>query len=160
MKLTPKLLLALAAVTTGATTHAQDWAKEKVDASPRHLEWIDLQNGDRTVKALIAFPEVSEKATVVIMIHEIYGMSDWAMLMADQLAEAGYIVIAPDFLTGLGPDGGKTSDFESAGDVRSAMSTLSADQVIGDLDAAPDLGGDLESVEDGFVSADGEETAE
>ena len=140
MSFSIRAVLSIAACTLFATAFSQDWAKEQVDASPRHLEWIDLKSGDRTVKALIAYPEVSEKATVVIVIHENRGLTDWAMLVADQLAEAGYIAIAPDFLSGLGPDGGKTSDFVDSSKIRDAIYSLTDDQVIGGLDAAFEYG--------------------
>lgn len=126
------VLLAIASM-----ANAQDWAKKHVDASPRHLEWVELKHGDRTVRAFVAYPEVSKKVPVVVLIHEIFGMSDWAMMIADQIAEAGYIVVAPDFLSGMGPGGGGTSSMEP-GDIRSAMSALSPDQVDADLQAACD----------------------
>lgn len=116
---------------------AQDWAKKQVDASPRHLEWVDLKSGGRTLKAFVAYPEVKDKVSVVVMIHEIYGLSDWAMLMADQLAAAGYIVVAPDFLSGKGANGGGTSSLD-AGAVRTAMGTLTPEGVDADLMAACD----------------------
>jgi carboxymethylenebutenolidase len=127
----------LASLAMAATTLAQDWAKERVNASPRHLEWEDLKVGDRTVKAFVAYPEVKDKAPVVVMIHEIYGLSDWAMLMADQLAGAGYIVVAPDFLSGKGPSGGGTSSMDATA-VRTAMGALTPDEVDGILHVAVD----------------------
>jgi carboxymethylenebutenolidase len=124
------VLLAVCAV-------AQDWAKTRVNSSPRHLEWVDLKSGTRTVKAFVAYPEVKEKVPVFVMIHEIFGMSDWAQLMADQLAAAGYIVVAPDFLSGMGPNGGGTASMDPTA-VRGAMSQLTPEQVDGDLQAACD----------------------
>ncbi|HXH61363.1 MAG TPA: dienelactone hydrolase family protein [Fimbriimonadaceae bacterium] len=131
------ILLALAALS--CATFAQDWAKAQVDKSPRHLEWVELKHGSRTVRALVAYPEVNHPATVVVLIHEIFGMSDWAMLTADQLAAEGYIVIAPDFLSQMGPNGGGTSSLDPS-EVRSAMSALPPDQVDADLQAACDYG--------------------
>lgn len=130
--------LLLLALSCGAAAFAQDWAKQRVDASPRHLEWVELKHGTRTVKTFVAYPEVKDKAPVIVMIHEIFGMSDWAQLMADQLAGAGYIVVAPDFLSGMGPNGGGTSSME-AGAIRTAMSALTPDGVDADLHAAVDF---------------------
>src|SRR5471030_3180562 len=90
---------------------AQDWAKERLNKSPRHSEWVDLKHGDRTVKAFVVYPEVKTKAPAVLVIHEIFGLTDWARNLADELAAAGYIAIAPDLLSGLGPKGGGSSDF-------------------------------------------------
>src|SRR6266480_6027326 len=104
--------LGLAAI----TVNAQDWAKARLEKSPRHLEWVKVKNGNREVNSFIAYPEVKEKATAVIVIHEIFGLSDWARGVTDQLAEAGYIAIAPDLLSGMGPKGGGTSEFSGGRD--------------------------------------------
>ncbi len=85
--------MATALASTGA--HAQDWAKARLDKSPRHMEWVKVKHDDRDVNCFIAYPEVKEKATAVIVIHEIFGLSDWARSVTDELAEAGYIAIAP-----------------------------------------------------------------
>src|SRR5579871_5592059 len=89
---------------------AQDWAKAKLEKSPRHGEWVKVKHGDREVQSFIVYPEVKDKATAVVLIHEIFGLTDWVRLVADQLAEAGYIAIAPDLLTGKAPNGGGTAD--------------------------------------------------
>ena len=78
----------------------QDWAKAKLDKSPRHQEWVKVKYDNRTVDAYVVYPEVSQKAPVVLLIHEIFGLSDWARSMADDIAAMGYIVIAPDLLSG------------------------------------------------------------
>src|SRR5215467_9994090 len=83
-----------------ASTNAQQWAKMKLDASPRHREYVTLKHGDRSLQAFVVYPEVSKKVPVVILIHEIFGLSDWAKEMADEVAAAGYIVVAPDLLSG------------------------------------------------------------
>jgi carboxymethylenebutenolidase len=119
---------------------AQDWAKTRLEASPRHREYVPLKHGDRTVQALVVYPEVKGKATVVVLIHEIFGLSDWAKEMADELGGQGFIVIAPDLLTGLGPNGGGSSAFASQDDTVKAVSALNPDGVLADLDAAADYG--------------------
>ncbi len=114
---------------------AQDWAKAKLDKSPRHSEWIDLKNGDRTVKTFVVYPEVKAKAPVVLVIHEIFGLTDWAKNLADELAAAGYIAIAPDLLSAPGKD---TSSYPDQGAAIKAISALPDAQVMADLDAAAD----------------------
>src|SRR3984957_12875580 len=122
-----------------APLNAQDWAKARLDASPRHHEYVPLKHGDRTVQAFVVYPEVKTKAPVIILIHEIFGLSDWAKEMADELAGQGFIVVAPDLLTGFGPNGGGTDAFPSTGDDRTkAVSGLDAVVVNADLDAAAD----------------------
>ncbi len=115
----------------------QDWAKQRADKSPRHQEWVKVKNGTREVNSFLVFPEVKNKATAVIVIHEIFGMSDWVRSLTDQLAEAGYIAIAPDLLSGLGPKGGGSSDFDRSG-IGQAIRDLPADQITGDLNAVAD----------------------
>lgn len=118
---------------------AQDWAKQKVDKSPRHQEWVDVKSGNRTVHSFIVYPEVKNKATAVIVIHEIMGLTDWVRSLTDQLAEAGYIAIAPDLLSGAGPNGGGTSEFADRGAVGQAIGKLPPDQVTADLNAVADF---------------------
>jgi carboxymethylenebutenolidase len=119
---------------------AQDWAKARLDASPRHREYVPLQHGSRTVQAYVVYPEVSGKASVVVLIHEIFGLTDWAREMADELAAQGFIVIAPDLLSGFGPKGGGSSEFASQDATIKAVSGLDPDVVLADLDAAVDYG--------------------
>jgi carboxymethylenebutenolidase len=128
----------IAALFLAASVHAQDWAKAKLEKSPRHGEWVKVKHGDRTVECFVVYPEVKGKATAVLVIHEIFGLSDWARSMADEIAEAGYIAIAPDLLSGAAPGGGGTSAFASGDDVRKGIMSLPADQVTADLQAATD----------------------
>lgn len=130
------LLLLLAALPLAA----QDWAKTRLEASPRHREYVNLKHNGRTVQALVVYPEVKGKAPVVILIHEIFGFSDWAKEMADELAAQGVIVIVPDLLSGHGPKGGGSSEFAGQDDTIKAVSALDPDGVMADLDAAADYG--------------------
>ncbi len=130
------LVIVLGCWASSAT--AQDWARERLENSPRHGEWVKVQYGGRTVDSFVVYPEVSEKATAVIVIHEIFGLTDWVRGVADQLAEAGYIAIAPDLLSGTGPEGGGSSSFESVDLARRAIANLPADQITADLNAVYD----------------------
>lgn len=115
----------------------QDWAKERLAKSPRHQEWVKVKNGNREVNSFVVYPEAKKKATAVVVIHEIFGMSDWVQQLTDELAEAGYIAIAPDLLSGMGPKGGGTSDFDSNA-VRQAIGSLPPAQITADLNAVAD----------------------
>jgi carboxymethylenebutenolidase len=117
---------------------AQDWAKQRLDKSPRHQEWVNVKAGNRTVNSFIVYPEVKGKATAVVVIHEIFGMTDWVRGVADQLAEAGYIAIAPDLLSGMGPKGGGSSEFTDRNGVGQAIRDLQPDQITSDLNAVAD----------------------
>lgn len=117
---------------------AQDYVKQRLEASSRHHEWVAVKNGERSVHCFIVYPEVKDKATAVLVIHENKGLTDWVRGVADQLAEAGYIAIAPDLLSGAGPKGGKTSDFASADSATQALYVLKPEQVTSDLNAVAD----------------------
>jgi carboxymethylenebutenolidase len=137
LKLILPALLAFAVVSV-ISASAQPWAVAKLEKSRRHGEWVTVTNGARPVQCWVVYPEVKDKATAVVLIHEIFGLSDWARNAADEMAEAGYIAIAPDLLSGSGPNGGKTSDFASQSAVVAAVGRLPNDQVTGDLNAAAD----------------------
>jgi carboxymethylenebutenolidase len=136
LRLTAASLISLAAV----SSPAQDWAKARLETSPRHHEYVALKHDNRTIQAFVVYPEVKDKASVVILIHEIFGLSDWAKEMADELAAQGFIVIAPDLVSGLGPNGGGSSEFPSQDATVKAVSGLNPDVVIADLDAAANYG--------------------
>lgn len=118
---------------------AQDWAKDKLAKSPRHGEWVTIKHDGRSVETWVVYPESKDKRPVVLIIHEIFGMTDWVQDLADQVAEAGYIAVAPDLLSGMGPNGGRSSSFEQ-GKANEAVSHLNPDQVTADLNAAADYG--------------------
>jgi carboxymethylenebutenolidase len=128
----------LAAQTIAAQEWSQPWARERIDKSPRHSEWVTLKHDGRNVDTLVVYPESKDKRPVVLVIHEIFGLSDWAQLLADEVAAAGYIAVAPDLLSGMAPNGGRTKDFPTG--VTEAVSKLNPDQVTADLNAAADYG--------------------
>src|SRR4051812_36479626 len=117
---------------------AQEWAKARLEKSPRHLEWVKVKNGSREVNCFIAYPEVKDKAPAVLVIHEIFGLTDWVRGIADQLAEAGYIAIAPDLLSGMAPGGGGTAELGGDDGARKVIGSLPLDQITKDLDAVSD----------------------
>ncbi|HET6976715.1 MAG TPA: dienelactone hydrolase family protein [Pyrinomonadaceae bacterium] len=116
---------------------SQEWAKQRLAKSPRHQEWVKVKNGTREVNSFVVYPENNSKATAVVVIHEIFGMSDWVQSLADQLAEAGYVAIAPDLLSGMGPNGGGTNSLDRNG-VGQAIRDLPPDQITADLNAVAD----------------------
>jgi carboxymethylenebutenolidase len=133
MKTRIAVLFAIAA----CSLPAQDWARQRVDKSPRHREWVTVKHGGRAVETFVAYPESKDKTPVVLVIHEIFGLTDWVEDLADQLAAAGYIAVAPDLLSGMAPNAGRTSDFPQGG-VGPAISHLNPGQITADLDAVAD----------------------
>jgi carboxymethylenebutenolidase len=117
----------------------QDWAKAALAKSPRHGEWATAKHGDRSLETFVVYPESKSKTPVVLIIHEIFGMTDWVEDLADQVAAAGYIAVAPDLLSGMGPNGGRTNSFAEDA-VREAIGKLNPGQITADLNAAADYG--------------------
>jgi carboxymethylenebutenolidase len=108
----------------------KDFGKDRLNSSPRHGEWVDIKSGDRTIKAFVVYPERKDKAPAVLVIQEIFGLTDWLRSMCDELAENGVIAIAPDFLNG--------QKFEDADGASKATSAVTQDQVKAVLDATAD----------------------
>src|SRR5271163_2072798 len=132
-----RILFVLMILGIAQTVSAQDWAKATLAKSPRHSEGVTVKHDGRTVDTFVVYPESKDKRPVVIIIHEIFGMSDWVQDLADQVAAAGYIAVAPDLLSGMGPNGGRSSSF-AEGKTMEAISHLNPDQVTADLNAAAD----------------------
>lgn len=116
---------------------AQDWARERLDKSPRHREWVTVKHDGRAVQTFVVYPESKGKTPVVLVIHEIFGLTDWAEEVSDEVAAAGYIAVAPDLLSGMGPNGGRTSSMTQDQAIE-AVSHLDPDQITADLNAAAD----------------------
>ena len=132
-----RILLSLMILGMAQVASAQDWAKEKLAKSSRHQEWVTVTHDGRAVQTFVVYPESKDKRPVVLIIHEIFGMTDWVQDLADQVAAAGYIAVAPDLLSGMGPDSGRSSSF-AEGKTMEAVSKLNPDQVTADLNAAAD----------------------
>lgn len=124
----PLLVPAALLVLLAPALPAQDWAKATLEKSPRHGEWVTIPEGARRLRAFVVYPEVKGNAPVVLVIHEIFGLTDWARDLADQIAAAGCIAIVPDLLSGQSYDG-----IDGA---REAISKLPPDQITADLKAA------------------------
>jgi carboxymethylenebutenolidase len=132
------VFLVLLVSSVSISIFGQDAAKQRLEKSPRHQEWVQVKNRDRTVHCFIAYPEKKEKAATILVIHENKGLTDWVRGVADQVAEAGYIAVAPDLLSGQAPGGGKTSDFPNEDAAREAIYKLPQDQVTADLNSVAD----------------------
>src|ERR1700739_4834465 len=116
---------------------AQDWAKATLEKSPRHREWVTIKHDGRSLETFVVYPESKSKTPAVLIIHEIFGMTDWVQDLADQVAAAGYLAVAPDLLSSMGPNGGRSSDF-AEGKTMEGASHLNPAKVPGDLSAAAD----------------------
>ncbi len=146
-------LLLLAAGDTRAQElpASNDEAKARLDASPRHGEWVRYAAGPDSVRAWVVYPEASDRAPVVVVIHEIFGLTDWIRGVADQLAAAGFIAIAPDLLSGKGPGGGGTESVDRQGAVQ-LIRALDRSEVKQRLDAAAEYATSLPAARPGFAT--------
>lgn len=128
----------IAATCLGASAlSAQDWARQAVDKSPRKREWVSVRHDGRSVESFVAYPASQAKAPTIVVIHEIFGMSDWVENVTDEFAQAGFVAIAPDLLSGMGPNGGRTKDIPAA-EVGQTINKLPPDQITADLNAVAD----------------------
>lgn len=125
---------------------AQDWARQALEKSPRHREWVTVKHDGRAVETFVAYPETKSKAPVILVIHEIFGMTDWVQEVADEFAAAGYIAVAPDLLSGMGPNGGRSTSFNQSEAIEK-VSHLNPEQITADLNAAADYGLKLPAAE-------------
>ena len=57
------------------------------------------ERGAESIRAYVAYPERKSKAPAIIVIHEIFGLTDWEPTVADRLAKEGYVAILPDLLS-------------------------------------------------------------
>lgn len=145
MKIQSLLVLTLAIAVSSAAFAAEpslppdaDGAADALKNSPRHGEFVnlDMEGSDTKLKAFVAYPERADKAPVVILIHEIFGMTDWTNAVADALAKEGFIVVAPDLISGV--EGAKENP-------REAISTLTEDETVKRLNTALKYGQGLPS---------------
>ncbi len=145
-------LTAAATTLSGQSLPASDdTARARLNASPRHGEWVKVESGGDTINAWVVYPERSDPAPVALVIHEIYGLTDWIRSVADQLAAEGYIAIAPDMLTGKGPAGGGTESVDRDGAV-ALVRGLDRGEVVVRLNAAAQYATSLPAAQDKWAS--------
>lgn len=128
-------------------------AEARLNASSRHGEYVMIarNSGKKdSLRAWIVYPERKDNAPVVVVVHEIFGLSTWVRSVADQLASEGFIAIAPDFLTGMTVKGAPDSVSMQAG--VAATSKLSKDQVMRDIDAAAKYATSLPAAQQKFAT--------
>jgi carboxymethylenebutenolidase len=128
---------AVAAQTDEKLPPGEEQAKAVLEKSPRHGEFVDVkvEGSEHPLRTWVVYPERKDKAPVVMVIHEIYGLSDWIRAVADQLAENGFIAVAPDLISGKGPGGGGTDSVKSRDDVVRLIRGLTPEEATARLNA-------------------------
>ncbi len=119
-----------AAAACGARTATASAVGRPLDAVTTHGEWVEVHRGADSIRAYVAYPERRTKAPAVIVIHEIFGLTDWEPTVADRLARQGYVAITPDLLSsrfGRSPVSGDSG--------RKLIALLRPEGITADLDA-------------------------
>jgi carboxymethylenebutenolidase len=122
---------------------SQAWATHKLDQSPRRHEWVMISSAGRTLRGWVDYPLVKGKAPAVLVLHEVFGLTDSTRNTADEIAAMGYIAITPDMLSGFGPGGGDTSSFASSRNASETVTGLEDEVVDASIDAWADYAGKL-----------------
>ncbi|HEY1251088.1 MAG TPA: dienelactone hydrolase family protein [Thermoanaerobaculia bacterium] len=119
---------------------SENTAKAALEKSPRHGEYVDVKQpgGGVPIRTWVSYPERKDKAGVVIVIQEVFGLSDWLRSVADQLAKDGFIAVAPDMVSGLGPNGGGTDSVASRDDVVKLVRGITPEEATKRLNAVRD----------------------
>jgi carboxymethylenebutenolidase len=117
---------------------SQAWATRKLDQSPRRHEWVSISSAGRTLKGWVDYPTIKGKLPVVLVLHEVFGLTDSTRNTADEIAAMGYIAITPDMLSGFGPGGGDTSSFPGSRNASETVTGLEDQVVDATLDAWAD----------------------
>ena len=115
-------------------------ARAALETSPRHGEYVDVKMpaGGTPIRTWISYPERKDKAGVVIVIQEVFGLTDWIRGVADQLAKEGFIAVAPDMISGLGPGGGGTDSVASRDDAVKLVRGIAPEEAVKRLNAVRD----------------------
>lgn len=130
----PKAVRAATAITLPPSDST---ALARLEASPRHGEFVDVPYGTAgaKIRTWVVYPERKTRAGVVLVIHEVYGLSNWIRGLTDQLAAEGFIAVTPDLLSGLGPGGGGTDSVATRDEVVKLIRGISPDEARARLDA-------------------------
>ena len=115
-------------------------AKSTWSKSPRRAEWVDIPVGTTKLHTRIVYPDGNEKAPIVIVMQHGTGLDDWMLALADQLAYHGFIAVAPDMHSGLGPNGGNYDSFQFMDDAMRANAGFSREKTVAEFKAAREYG--------------------
>ncbi len=122
------------------------------DPVTTHGEWVWVKPAGRSdsIRAYVGYPERKDKAPGVIVIHEIFGLTDWEPTVVDRLAGQGFVAIVPDLLSSK--YGRSPADADSG---RKLVGELEPDRVTADLDAVFEYLNGLPAVERGRIGVIG-----
>jgi carboxymethylenebutenolidase len=115
-------------------------AKGTLASSKLRKEFVDIPMDRVKLHTWVEYPEGDGKAPIVIVMQHAPGMDEWQRSLADQLALEGFIAIAPDLNSGLGPNGGNFDSFVDADSVSRAIARLNENDILERYKAARNWG--------------------
>jgi carboxymethylenebutenolidase len=113
-------------------------AESTVARTKMRHEWADVPVGRIKLHLWIEYPDGDAKAPVVVVLHPAVGLTAWVRAEADQLAVQGFIAVAPDLYSGMGPNGGNYDSFKFPDDAIKAGARLSDKEALRRAKAALD----------------------
>lgn len=111
-------------------------AMARLATSPRKGEYVKIDVNGTPINTWVVRPSGNGRAPVVVVIQEVFGLSDWIRGVADQLAAEGFITVAPDLLSGKGPNSGDSASFGGQQEMVKATLSLPAAEIIARIKAA------------------------
>ncbi|HEY4312539.1 MAG TPA: dienelactone hydrolase family protein [Pirellulales bacterium] len=128
-------------------------ARAGEDGAPqRRAEWVQIASpAGRSLKTYVVRPVDVAPTRAVVIVHENRGLTTWELEIADRLADAGHLAIAPDMLSESGPDRGGSASFDSTAAARDAIHGLQSDAILVDLDAVVEYANTIRVATDGVV---------
>lgn len=111
-------------------------AAEMLRASKTQGEWVEIgRDGETPLRTWVVYPGAGKLAPAVVLIHGIRGLNDWTRAAALQVAASGYVALAPDLVSGMGPEGGGFASMPTRDEVGLAMRKLTGAQIHAAIDA-------------------------
>jgi carboxymethylenebutenolidase len=132
------------------TAGAAIWSPVVPQAPTTHGEWVKIKRGNETIRAYVAYPERKTRAPAVIVIHEIYGLTEWEPTVADRLAKEGFVAILPDLLSSKHGQTPKDTD-----EARKLIGDLEPERVTSNLNATFEYANQLPAVQKGQIGVIG-----
>ncbi len=149
-----KLLVATATLVSVVALWSEDVNASDPPSTRHSAEWVQIvSETGRGLHTYVVYPKESEATRAVVVLHENRGLTGWELELADRLAAAGFVVVAPDMLSERGPNHGNSDAFESAAAARDAIHALSPEEILVDLDAVAEYAQNLPARIDAVVVA-------
>lgn len=132
---------------------SNDSVVDSISDSPRHQEWVEINNWWKIIYNWVVYPQTNEKSSVVLLIHENKWLTSWVRNLSDKLALEWYIVIAPDLLSSFDDDKKRTSDFETEDEATQALYSIKSENIVSDLQAVVNYAKNISASNGNIITA-------